>query len=612
MDQLTQKILSKMKDGVVACDAEGKLCFINDTLRIWHGLPEESIPPEDWAQHYNLFHGDGKTPMSAEDIPLRRAFLGESVMRTQMAIKVPGREIRYCEASGEALYDEAGVRTGAFVVMHDITTLVRARNIFQDALESSLSGFDIVSEKGEFVYANKAYLKMWGYESLDEMIGTSPASHCADPDVHGKIISALKATGSCLIEFKARRKDGTTFDVLMSARLDHDEKGLEIYPSFSVDLSPIRKAQENLRDQAELTKTVTDNAASSLFIMDINGHPTFMNPAAMELTGYDSLDDIREKPLHYAVHWKKPDGSYYPMEECPIDNAQAVLKKVQNAEEIFCRKDGTLFPVSYSIMPLTKNGHVVGSVLEFRDISLEKKIRRDLEDAVRVRDEFLSIASHELKTPLTSLFMQNQFQKRLVEKGDPKAYAPERIEKIVQQSERLFGRLNRLIDDMLDVSRIQSGKLMIRREKVDLKEVLEGLTKSLAPEVQEEDRELVLRAPIRVETFLDPVRIEQVASNLISNALRYGKGSIHITLSQIAEMVRVEVSDEGPGISEEDKRIIFNRFERAINANEVSGLGLGLYISLQIVEAHGGRIWVESTEGQGSTFIFELPVSGNL
>ena len=138
-----------------------------------------------------------------------------------------------------------------------------------------------------------------------------------------------------------------------------------------------KRAEEELAHQSNLTRTITDNAASCLFMMDKQGHPTFMNPAAVNVTGYH-LDEIKDKPLHYAVHYKRPDGSHYPMEECPIDNASAELVKVSDQEEIFARKDGTLFPVSYSVSPLERDGQTFGAVLEFRDVTELKRAGEEL------------------------------------------------------------------------------------------------------------------------------------------------------------------------------------------------------------------------------------------
>ncbi|HWG92213.1 MAG TPA: PAS domain S-box protein [Candidatus Thermoplasmatota archaeon] len=143
------------------------------------------------------------------------------------------------------------------------------------------------------------------------------------------------------------------------------------------------RAEENLRYQIELTKTITDNAGSALFMMDANGYPIFMNPAAAAMTGYADVEEIRSKPLHYAVHFRRPDGSPYPMEECPIDQANAEIVPLKGQREIFCRKDGSLFPVRYNVAPVQKNGERLGAVIEVRDVTVEEAREKALQDQAR-------------------------------------------------------------------------------------------------------------------------------------------------------------------------------------------------------------------------------------
>ncbi|MFN7132574.1 MAG: PAS domain S-box protein [Myxococcales bacterium] len=481
--------------------------------------------------------------------------------------------------------------------------------LIRDALDNSPNGFDIVDAVGRFVYANRAYLQMWGYEALEEIIGTSPAGHCADPSTPERIIRTVRERGVCEIEFVARRKDGSTFDVQMFARLARDANGNEIYPTTSLDITDRKRTEAALRYQSELTRAITDNAASCLFMIDERGHPTFMNPAASRVTGYRSLDEIKDRPLHDALHWKRPDGSRYPMEECPIDRAQAGMVQVQNQEEHFCRKDGTLFPVSYSLAPLERDGEVIGAVLEFRDITQQKQAEIELQNAIRSRDEFLSIASHELKTPLTSLKLQAQVRARSLERGELAAFTPERLKKSVEHDVRRIDRISRLVDDMLDIARITSGKLHLEREQTDLCALVREVVERFSLILEATATPMHLESCDAVVGEWDRFRLEQVVTNLLTNAVRYGAGRpLRVEIGRAGPYAYFSVRDQGIGIAPEAHERIFLRFERAVSANDVSGLGLGLYISRQIVEMHGGRILVESDVGKGATFRVELPL----
>ncbi len=243
------------------------------------------------------------------------------------------------------------------------------------------------------------------------------------------------------------------------------------------------------------------------------------------------------------------------------------------------------------------------------DIQGMRETAEALTRAVEARDEFLSIASHELKTPLTSLKLQTQLMKRDREKGDPSVYSVRRVDKMLSQTDEQVLRLTRLIDDMLDISRIRSGNLAIQKECFDLGQLVLETTERLQPHFLATG----YQAPkIQVDPDCsgewDRLRIEQVLINLLTNSIRYGNHKpIFIRVEDLERKVRLSVCDQGIGIAVESQAKIFDRFERAITANEVSGLGLGLYITRKIVEAHHGRIWVESKLGQGSTFSVELP-----
>jgi len=236
------------------------------------------------------------------------------------------------------------------------------------------------------------------------------------------------------------------------------------------------------------------------------------------------------------------------------------------------------------------------------------KAKLDLEQAVRIRDEFMSIASHELKTPLTSLKLQAQMRKQKLKEGDPLAFTPERLTKMFDGDEKQIERIAHLIDDMLDISRISLGKLTLNFEQFDLCELVRDLVE------RNSDQFVAAGCPVKIDTCQSAVgswdrfRIEQVVMNLLMNAVRYGPGkSIFLQVTTSPNGVRIVVRDQGQGIAVENHGRIFQRFERAVSGSEVSGLGLGLYIVKQILEVHQGSIRVESELGQGATFIVDLP-----
>jgi PAS domain S-box-containing protein len=228
--------------------------------------------------------------------------------------------------------------------------------------------------------------------------------------------------------------------------------------------------------------------------------------------------------------------------------------------------------------------------------------------AVAARNEFMSIASHELKTPLTSLKLQTQSMRRNFERGRADAYSTEKVGQMVASNEKQVGRLIRLVDDMLDFSKIEAGKLSMNSEPADLAELVREVYDRLAEQLTAAGCFTSLELSRGVMVNVDHFRIEQVITNLLTNAARYGQGTpVFVKVYSEGGKALISVADQGIGISEEFRERIFNRFERGVSASQVSGLGLGLFISREIVHAHGGRIWAEGGQTSGSVFYVELP-----
>jgi PAS domain S-box-containing protein len=278
-------------------------------------------------------------------------------------------------------------------------------------------------------------------------------------------------------------------------------------------------------------------------------------------------------------------------------------------ETHFRRREGELVPVELllQLIPIREGrGGRGGRVAAIaRDITARKadeaeraRLFEQAQDAIRVRDDFLAVASHDLRTPMSALNLQLQVLERTAARGAPE---PEKLRAWIEGMHRQLGRFGRLVDALFDVTRISEGKLQLRVEDVDLAELIRGAVEQARPPAQDAGCELRVEVPDALRGRWDPLRLEQVVTNLIANAVKYGSGGpVEIEASAREHTVRLVVRDHGIGIPADKLERIFVRFERG-------GLGLGLYIAREIVRAHGGTIAVESRPGEGSTFTVEVP-----
>lgn len=253
-----------------------------------------------------------------------------------------------------------------------------------------------------------------------------------------------------------------------------------------------------------------------------------------------------------------------------------------------------------------------------KETEVQNKIKAELEETLarlkvtmKARDSFLSVASHELKTPLTTLLLQTQMRKRQFSKGNMAAFEADKVKEMFEADFKQLSGLNRLIDDMLDIGRIRTGRLELHKERIDLGALARDIFERFKPQIEEKCSSFDYSVEENVFVEADSARIDQIISNLLNNAMKYGRCrplAAKVFCDKENRKAFLVVRDNGLGISEEDKERIFQIFERAISPNEVSGLGLGLSIVKEIAGAHGGEVLVDSEVGVGSTFTVGLPL----
>jgi PAS domain S-box-containing protein len=274
------------------------------------------------------------------------------------------------------------------------------------------------------------------------------------------------------------------------------------------------------------------------------------------------------------------------------------------------RRDGSEFAAEISLSPVDVAGRpcvmaAVRDVTERKKLEERARLWQKAREEVRERDEFLSVAAHELRTPVTALQLHLQLLDR-ASRRDPTGQAAQLGEKLVTL-ERQSRRLARLVDELLDLSRLRLGRVELRYEQADLAALARETAEQLGEEVRLAGSVITL-ALTPAPGWYDRTRIGQIVMNLLVNAGKFGRGKpVRLRVWPEGPRARIEVSDEGIGIAKEHQARIFERFERAVPTRRFGGLGLGLYIVRQLAEAHGGRVELVSEEGQGTIFTVDLP-----
>jgi two-component system CheB/CheR fusion protein len=366
--------------------------------------------------------------------------------------------------------------------------------------------------------------------------------------------------------------------------------------------------EESIAEREEQIRLLLDSTAEAIYGIDLSGKCTFCNPVCARLLGYDSPAALIGRQIHPLIHHTRPDGTPYPPEQSPIYDAMRHRGQAHVHDEVLWRADGTSFPAEYWSHPIVRNGEVIGAVVTFLDITERRKTEAEIQEGVRRREQFLAMLSHELRNPLAAILSAT----RLLDTagwGDP------RCEEAGRVVERQAKHMTRLLDDLLDVSRITRGRITLRNELIDLRETARSAIESLGPLMAEHDTHLTVDVTNEPLTVIgDPTRLQQVQANLLSNATKYSHRGAHVRfeLRRHGNEALIRVTDNGRGIERELLPRIFDLFVQGNQsiARSEGGLGIGLTLLRSLVELHKGRVEVHSDgPGTGSTFTVTLPLA---
>lgn len=384
-----------------------------------------------------------------------------------------------------------------------------------------------------------------------------------------------------------------------------------------------RRDALNLQAQ-ELARVVRQNelilsaAAEGIFGVNLTGTSTFVNAAAARFLG-KKPEDVTGRDIHAVLHPSFPGVTTCDVKRCVLFGALHGEGVRDDVEATFFREDGSSFPVEFRVSPMhDENVRIVGSVITFRDVTEKRAAAlaaenerryREAEAQNRAKDNFLATLSHELRTPMTSILGWVQF----LRSGD---YSIEELREALQMIETSARLQKRLIDDMLDVSRIVLGKFQVDLTPTRLSEVVEAAVSNARPDAAERGVRLTSEiepAPGNENlVYADGARLQQVIGNVLSNAIKFTPTGrqVDLRLHRVRDEMQIRVKDEGEGIDPSFLPHVFERLRQADETANRTGLGLGLAIARHIIDLHNGDITAESDGlGKGSTFTVTLPIA---
>jgi PAS domain S-box-containing protein len=472
-------------------------------------------------------------------------------------------------------------------------------------------------------YVSPYYETMLGYSAEERVADPGLWKRILHPDDRERVMeesARSDETGEFRTEYRMIAKDGHVVWVRdEGVLLRNDTGGRPFWQGVLTDVTERRKAEEALRRLALQNRLILDSAGEGIFGIDMAGCITFVNPAATEMFGW-SAEELVGRIGHDVLHHSHPDGSPYVLDECPIYQAfrDGVTRRVD--DEVFWRRDGSSFPVEYTSTPLRDEAGLAGAVVTFADITARKQAEETLRSAYdrerqaaerlrqvdEMKNAFLSAVSHELRTPLSAV-MGYALTLKQDELGLPEEERRELLERLAANAQKL----QRLLEDLLDVDRMERGILEPRRQPVDL----EALTERVVAETDVRGRavELDLR-PLVAE--LDGPKVERILENLLVNAAKHTPPGtvVRVRIRRHEAGVLLEVEDEGSGVPDALKETVFRPFERGPRApTHAPGTGIGLSLVARFAELHGGRAWVQDRPGGGASFRVYLPgvIAGN-
>lgn len=604
-------------DAVIATNADGTVALMNPIAESLTGWTDAEARGRKLEEIFVILNEQTKEPCES---PVAKVLSTGRVVGLANHTVLVARDGSHCpiDDSAAPIRDVDGNIAGVVLVFRDVT---EARKSERDArflasiVETSDDAIVTKDINGIITSWNSSAERIFGY-TAEEAVG-KPVAMLAPPDRPNEMRSILTQirSGKRVDHFDTvrRAKDGRLIPISLTVSPIRDVDGEIIGASkIARDISDRKRAEEIIQEEKARLRTTLLSIGDGVIVTDHEGHVTMLNPVACELTGWG--DEAIGMPIAEVFTIVNEDTRAEVENPAVRALRDGSIVGLSN-HTILIAKTGVEHPIDDSAAAIKdEEGAIVGSVLVFRDVSTRREAERriydlmvELRSADHKKDEFLATLAHELRGPLAPLRNMLEVMKR--SEGDPDLTRRSR-----ESMERQLGQMIRLVDDLLDVSRITRNKLELRLENVDLASVIQQSVETIRPLVEKAGHHLdvdLSDSPIVLRG--DPMRLSQVFTNLLNNACKYTEpgGALCIRATCEGSDAVVKVRDSGIGIPKDRLEGVFEMFSQIESAIDRSqgGLGIGLTLAKRLVEMHGGRVEAKSDgPGHGAEFVVRLPM----
>jgi PAS domain S-box-containing protein len=536
---------------------------------------------------------------------------GEEVPTYETDIVTKKGEVIPAEINASVLYEEGEI-VGELVILRDLRESYRSKKIekdlinyenrFQDIFDST-SEFLIYLEKGIILDINKTAMELGGMKK-EEIIGKTISELNElflkeDMEKHLSAIDSAKR-GDPIQDYESdlKTKDGFTYKFLFSTDCIIDQKDVKGILLRGRDITQRQRAWEELVKLEEKYRVLAETSADGVVTIDSLGRLTYVNPSFEQMCA-------RRKSQILATLFRNylSEDSVYFFQQIFIDTRKTT-EKIENVELELLHAKGDVIPIEVNIAPLKKENDFAGMVCTIRDITERRRIESELKKSERLRTEFMNIAAHELKSPVTPI---KGYLELIISDKDTSDQVKNWAKVSLRNSERLL----RLVNDILDVSRLDTDTMRFEMEKLNTSEILNEVVEDMKAVVEGKGLKFISEIPKDLPNIMgDRHRLSQVLKNLLTNAFKFtDNGSISVIAEKKDNCIIISIKDTGIGVSSEELNKIFNKFYQADTGDDRKneGTGLGLFICREIIQKHKGEIWVESQLNKGSQFYIKIP-----